>query len=81
MEKSNQEIYDKMIECFNIVLKETYKIKNDTFEIIDKNTPNYHNIRKIYDYCDEINSKISSIESRLSQIEKQLNQLINENNR
>lgn len=79
MEKSNQELYDKMIECFNIVLNDTRILKNDTFEIIDKNTPNFHNIRKVYDFCFETDKKIDKIENTLTTIQKQLDYLINEN--
>lgn len=77
MEKSNQELYDKMIEGFNKILQETHQLKNDTFEIIDKNIPNYNNIRKIYDMCYETQEKINKIENRLNSIEIYLKQLNN----
>ena len=79
MEKTNQELYDKMIEAFNIVLNNTSILRKDTFEIIDKINPNYHNIRSLHDKYDEINDKIEKIENTIKIIEKKIDILLETN--
>lgn len=81
MEKTNQEIYDKMIEAFNIVLNDTGKLKKDTFEIIDKNNPNYNNIRSLFDKTEELISRISRVENSMKKIDEKLEFLIECNNK
>ena len=74
-EKTNQELYDKMIEGFNIILSDTHKINKLAFDTFDLMEPTYGNVRNLFDKLDEIKSKISRVESKISSMESAIEEL------
>jgi hypothetical protein len=75
VEKTNQELYDKMIEGFNLILAETQKVNKRTYDIFDLMEPTYGNVRNIIDMLDNVTSKISSIENKIRSMESQISEI------
>jgi len=71
-EKTNQEIYDKMIEGLNAIIENTNRIKTDTFNIKDRTDPTYHNVRDIYSFTETLVKKVASLESRIIDLEEEI---------
>lgn len=74
-EKTNQELYDKMIEAFNLILSDTHKINkltNDTFDLME---PTYSNARQIINMLDNVTSKISNIENKIRSMETSISEI------
>jgi Txe/YoeB family toxin of Txe-Axe toxin-antitoxin module len=74
-EKSNQELYDKMIEGFNKILEDTHHIKDDTFAIKDKTDPTHHNVRDIYSFAQRLLEKVDKLTNRVSDLEDEIKKL------
>jgi Txe/YoeB family toxin of Txe-Axe toxin-antitoxin module len=74
-EKTNQEIYDKMIEGFNKILEDTHKIKGDTFTIKDKTDPTHHNVRDIYSFTQHLLDKVDRLTNRVTDLEDEIKRL------
>ena len=74
-EKTNQEVYEKMIEAFNLVLKEIHNVKTDTFAIKDKTDPTHFNVLDIYGFINSLHKKVDGIGYRLASLEEQIEKL------
>ena len=74
-DKTNQELYDKMIEGFNNVLEETSDLKRDTYAINDKVKPIHQNVRDIYSFNQTLLTKVDKLESRIKDLENEIARL------
>lgn len=74
-DKTNQELYDKIIEGFNLILTDTHKINKRTYDTFDLMEPTYGNVRNLFDKLDEIKSKMSRIESKINSMESSIAEL------
>jgi hypothetical protein len=74
-EKTNQELYDKMIEGFNMVLSETEHLKKDSYRITGLAEPAFNNSMTAIDILEQIKTSISGINKRLLFMEKELGRL------
>lgn len=76
-EKTNQEIYDKMLEAFRLILKDINIVKTDTYNIKDVANPTHQNVRDIYGLVYSLHEKIDLIGYRVNRIEKNIENLKN----
>lgn len=74
-EKTNQDLYDKMIEGFNIILGETDKIKSDTLNIKEKTEPTNHNVRNIFASVNSMLEKLDSLIRRVRDLEEEVKKI------
>lgn len=74
-EKTNQDLYDKMIEGFNKILEDTHHLKGETFAIKDKTDPTHHNVRDIYFFTQQLLDKIDRLTNRVSGLEDEIKKL------
>lgn len=74
-EKTNEDIYNKVIEGFNKVFRETKILRDDTYYIRDEMEPTYINVRNLIDLVLKIEKKLDSIDSKISNIEDDIEKL------
>lgn len=74
-EKTNQEIYDRMIEAFNLLLQDIRNVKADTFDIKDKTDPIHYNVLDIYGFIKALHEKVDKLATKMSRLEEQIQKL------
>jgi hypothetical protein len=74
-EKTNDEIYNKMVEAFNMVLEETHTIRsqnswaNDHIDHINSNT------RTVFSMVDNLQKEIKQLRSLVRTLEEKIGKL------
>jgi len=74
-EKTNQEIYDTMIESFNLILSDTHKINKLTYDTFGLMEPTYSNAKTIINMLDNVISKITNVENKIRSMEIQISEI------
>ena len=72
---TNKKVYNKIIEGFNKVLKETHSIGIDTSKIWDKMSPTYTNVHILIDALNNLEKKIDKLNSKVSDLQTEVERL------
>lgn len=71
----NQEILNFLNNNFKLVFQETYTIRTQNAEIIDKLDPTYNNVRHLYQIIHELKDETEKLNSKMLKLQKQLDEL------
>ena len=74
-EKTNQQLYDKLIEGFNKVFDDTFNLDKKSDKILDLMLPTHVNVGSNYNNLVAIKSKIEQIDKKLSAIQSVLDEI------
>ena len=74
-EKTNQEIYDKMIECFKKTFDETHGIREQNSWTIDQLNPTYNNVKSIHGMVDHLVKEIKQLHIMINRLEQKVDSL------
>jgi len=74
-EITNEDIMNKVVDCFNKVFSETYTIRNDTYKIWDNMEPTYGNVRHLIDLNNKLDAKIEKLTRKVNDLQADLEKL------
>lgn len=74
-EKTNEDIYNKVIEGCNKILQDTHILKNDTYHLKDHLNPTYTNVQNLFDVILRIEKKLDHIDRKISGLEDDIEKL------
>ena len=76
-DKTTQESYDKMLECFKKTFEETFKIREQNAWTIDQLDPTYVNVKSIHGMVHSLVEEIKQLHTKVDRLERKIDLLNN----